>query len=287
MGKYSERIADKSVWLTATPPQTTLALPFYITEAGHFYAEPDYKVSREQHDSYLFLYTLSGCGKILSDNAAAMLPVGSAVIIDCHKSHSYASCADGWEFLWIHIKGSSVKVFFDMLYSGEIFAINISTQRDFAAKTKELISKIGENDILSAALLSSRMHDLFCMLIADSIKTEQEKSRGRYSEYVERVIDRIHNDYSRVITIDNIISDIPISKFHFIRVFKRIMGTTPYNYLTNYRINSAKFFLRTTDMPVAEVADKCGFSDTSNFIVQFKKHTGQSPLRYRRYFTID
>ena len=80
------------------------------------------------------------------------------------------------------------------------------------------------------------------------------------------------------------IADIPLSKYHFIRVFKRIMGTTPYNYLTNYRINNAKILLKTTDLSVYEIAERCGFSDTSNFIVQFKKHTGQKPLEYRRYF---
>ena len=287
MGKYSEKISDKSVWLTATPSQTTLALPFYITEAGHFYAEPDYKVSREHHDSYLLIYTLSGCGTAQSDNNSVLLPIGSAVIIDCHKSHSYASCADGWEFLWLHIKGSAVLVFFDMLYPGGVFAINISSPEEFTAKTEKLIYKTCENDMLNAVEASSRLHGMFCTLIADSIKTEQEKSRGKYTEYVERVIDLIRQKYSQVITIDDIIAEIPVSKFHFIRVFKRIMGTTPYNYLTNYRINSAKFFLRTTDMPVSEIADKCGFADTSNFIVQFKKHTNQSPLRYRRYFTID
>ena len=287
MGKYSEKIADKSVWLTATPPATALALPFYITEAGHFYAEPDYKVSRESHDSYLFMYTLSGCGTVQSDNISVMLPVGSAVIIDCHKNHSYAVCADGWEFLWMHIKGSAVSVFFDMLYPSGVFPINISSPGEFAAKTEELIYKTGETDMLSTALLSASLHELFCALIADSIKTEQEKSRGRYSEYVERAVELIRQKFSQVITMDDIISGIPVSKFHFIRVFRRIMGTTPYNYLTNYRINSAKFLLRTTDMPVSEIADKCGFSDTSNFIVQFKKHTSQSPLRYRRYFTID
>ena len=287
MRKYSESISDKSVWLTATPPAASLALPFYITEAGHFYAEPDYKVSREHHDSYLFLYTLSGCGMVYSDNSAAMLPIGSAVIIDCHKSHSYASCADGWEFLWLHIKGSSARAFFDILYPGGVFAVNISSPEEFAAKTEELIHKTVETDILSAAISSSRLHDLFCTLTADSIKTEQEKSRGRYSEYVERAVELIRQKYSQIITIDDIISDIPVSKFHFIRVFKRIMGTTPYNYLTNYRINSAKFLLRTTDMSVSEIADKCGFSDTSNFIAQFKKYTSQSPLCYRRYFTID
>ncbi len=284
MGKYSEKIADKSLWLTATPSQMALSLPFYITEAGHFYAEPDYNVSREQHDSYLFIYTLSGCGTVQSGNCTAVLPIGSAVIIDCHNRHSYWSCADRWEFLWMHIKGSSVKAFFDMLYPGGVSAININNPEEFTAKSEELIYKTGETDILNIVRLSAALHNLFCTLIGDSIKTEQKKSRGQYTEYVERAVELIRKKYSQVITIDDIIAEIPVSKFHFIRVFKRIMGTTPYNYLTNYRINSAKFFLRTTDIPVSEIADKCGFSDTSNFIVQFKKHTNQTPLEYRRYF---
>ncbi len=284
MGKYSEKISDKSLWLTATPSQMALALPFYITEAGHFYAEPDYNVSREQHDSYLFIYTLSGCGTVQSDSCTVMLPIESAIIIDCHNRHSYGSCAGGWEFLWMHIKGSSAKTFFDMLYPDGVFAININNPEEFSEKSKELIYKAGETDMLSIARLSAGLHNLFCTLIGDSIKTEQKKSRGQYTEYVERAVELIRQKYSQVITVDDIIAEIPVSKFHFIRVFKRIMGTTPYNYLTNYRINSAKFFLRITDMTVSEIADKCGFSDTSNFIVQFKKHANQTPLEYRQYF---
>lgn len=285
MGKYSEKIADRSLWLTATPPQAALALPFYITEAGHFYVEPDYSVSREYHDSYLFIYTLKGCGTLHSDSCTAALPSGSAVIIDCHNSHSYGSSSDGWEFLWIHIKGTSVKAFYDILYPNKVFAVNISSTEEFTAKSEDLIHKTGETDILNITRLSAGLHNLFCTLIADSIKTEQKKSRGQYAEYVEHAAELIRRNYSQIITIDDIISEIPISKFHFIRTFKRVMGTTPYNYLTNYRINSAKLFLRTTDMSVSEISDKCGFSDTSNFIARFKKHTNQTPLQYRRYFS--
>ena len=284
MGKYNERIADKSVWLTATPTPATLALPFYITEAGHFYAESDYEVKREQHDSYLFIYTQKGCGTVQSDNSSVELPVGSAVIIDCHKNHRYASYGGAWEFLWIHIKGNAAKTFFDMLYPNGIFEINISEPERLAEKSEELIYKIRENDMLNTIHLSAGLHDLFNTLIEDSLKNAREKSRGRYSEYAERAVELIRLRYSEIITIDDIIADIPMSKHHFIRVFKRIMGTTPYNYLTNHRINSAKIFLRTTDMSVSEIADKSGFSDKSNFITQFKKHTEQKPLEYRRYF---
>ena len=284
MGKYSERIADKSVWLTATPTPATLALPFYITEAGHFYAESDYEVKREQHDSYLFIYTQKGCGTVQSDNSSVELPIGSAVVIDCHKKHRYAPSGGVWEFLWMHINGNAVKAFFDILYPNEIFAVNISEPEKLSEKSEELMYKIRENDMLSAIHLSAGLHDLFNTLIDDSLKNAREKSRGRYSEYAERAVELIRQRYSEVITIDDIMADIPMSKHHFIRVFKRIMGTTPYNYLTNHRINSAKIFLRTTDMSVSEIADKCGFLDTSNFIAQFKKHTEQKPLEYRRYF---
>ncbi len=48
MSKYEEKITDNSLWYTATPTPLTLTLPFYISEAGHFRAEADYKVERDE-----------------------------------------------------------------------------------------------------------------------------------------------------------------------------------------------------------------------------------------------
>ena len=285
MAKYREKIEDRSVWITATPTQAALTLPFYITEAGHFYSEADYEVDRTTHDSYLFIYTLKGCGEVFSDNCQATLPPGFAVVIDCQKSHRYASRSDTWEFLWMHIKGGGARTIFDMLYPNSVFAINVENPEEFTAKIDQLIYKAAENDMLNAVESSVMLHDVFYTLISGSIKTEQKKSCGRYSEYVERAASLIHQKYSEPISIDAILSEIPLSKYHFIRVFKRIMGTTPYSYLTNHRINNAKFLLRSSDMLVSEIAEKCGFSDTSNFIEHFKKHTGQKPVEYRRYFS--
>lgn len=284
MGKYKEKISDKSIWLTSTPTQTTLGLPFYVTEAGHFYAKTDYAVVREHHDSYLFMYTQAGCGEVQCDGTSVRLPAGGAVVIDCRVRHSYISYGGTWEFLWIHMKGSAVRTFFEMLYPNGVFTVNIVDPAEMTAKITELFNNVGRDDTLNAIRTSSVLHDIFNTLIADSLKNEREKGKGRYKEYAEHAVDLIHRQYSGTITIDDLVADIPLSKYHFIRVFKRVMGATPYNYLTNYRINIAKIHLRTTDMSVSEIADVCGFSDTSNFISQFKKHTGQKPLEYRRYF---
>ena len=45
-------IAKYSSWITATPSATTLSFPFYIMEAGHFFASKEYEVTREQHNSF-------------------------------------------------------------------------------------------------------------------------------------------------------------------------------------------------------------------------------------------
>ena len=73
-----------------------------------------------------------------------------------------------------------------------------------------------------------------------------------------------------------------MSKSYFLRLFRRYMGTTPYNYLVNFRITQAKELLVITDHSVSEIAQKVGFGDASNFSTRFAKATGQSPLQYRK-----
>ena len=66
------------------------------------------------------------------------------------------------------------------------------------------------------------------------------------------------------------------------KLFRRYMGTTPYNYLVNFRITQAKELLVLTDHSVSEIAQEVGFGDASNFSTRFAKATGQSPLQYRK-----
>ena len=261
MSKYEEKITDNSLWYTATPTPLTLTLPFYITEAGHFRAEADYKVERDEHDSYLLLYTIKGNGTVVSDKVSLAALPHNAVMINCHNYHKYFSNNEEWEFIWIHLKGSAVAAMFDILYPN---AVNIISVKDST---------------------SSQIHDVLNTLVIYTIENEQKSQKRQHSDDINVVIDFIQNNYSDSISIDDMIQNIHISKYHFIRLFRRIMGTTPYNYLTNYRINKSKLLLRTTNKSIAEISEECGFLDTSNFISQFKKNTNQKPTDYRRDFT--
>ncbi len=284
MGKYNESIADNSVWVAATPTTAAVSLPFYATEAGHFYAESNYSVERESHDSYLFLYTPAGEGYVQSGGTSVQVNAGTAVVIDCHKYHRYGATGDNWEFFWLHIKGASAEVLFDVLYPNGIFAVNVMDSAALCEQLDEMIIKIQVDDIVNAVELSAGLHKIFNMLIKSSLITEGARQDGRYREYVNAAAECMRTRFAEPLTIDDILGGIPISKYHFIRVFKRMMGATPYSYLMSCRINAAKRYLRSTDYSVGEIAQLCGFADGSNFIAQFKKHTGQKPTQYRKYF---
>ncbi|HYO81437.1 MAG TPA: AraC family transcriptional regulator, partial [Bryobacteraceae bacterium] len=75
------------------------------------------------------------------------------------------------------------------------------------------------------------------------------------------------------------------SEFHFLRAFKRSTGLSPHQYVTSRRMERAKILLTTTGTPVADIAWRVGFSNTSHFNAQFRKHTGLTPGGWREHGT--
>lgn len=286
MEKFDENISDNSLWITATPTPLAKMLPFYITEAGHFTAEKNYKVHRETHDSFLLLYTITGEGSVKSGDSEVSLPCNFAVIINCHIPHTYHSVSDKWEFLWIHFSGSGVMPLFDITYQNHAFrSICMKNAEDFETRINGIITEAGQNDIAAYIHLSSHMHSVFNAVCLAALENDKVSIKHNSADDVRAVVKYIENNYFNPITVDDMIQEIHVSKYHFIRRFSRAMGITPYSYLTNYRINMSKRLLRTTNRTVSEIAEICGFPDTSNFIRHFKKHTGQKPLQYRRDFS--
>jgi AraC-like DNA-binding protein len=73
-----------------------------------------------------------------------------------------------------------------------------------------------------------------------------------------------------------------LSRFHFLRVFTRVIGVTPHQHLIRARVRNAARMLAGSDLPVTEVAFKAGFGDLSNFVRTFGRAAGVSPAAFRR-----
>lgn len=73
-----------------------------------------------------------------------------------------------------------------------------------------------------------------------------------------------------------------LSPFHFLRLFSRVLGVSPHQYLVRSRLRHAARLLAGGKQPVTEVALDVGFADLSNFVRTFHRAAGLSPGAFRR-----
>jgi AraC family transcriptional regulator len=72
-----------------------------------------------------------------------------------------------------------------------------------------------------------------------------------------------------------------MSKYHFLRTFRRVVGCTPYRYLRGVRLRRAALALTVTRQPVAAIALEAGFGDISTFNAYFRQVFGVVPSQLR------
>jgi transcriptional regulator GlxA family with amidase domain len=72
-----------------------------------------------------------------------------------------------------------------------------------------------------------------------------------------------------------------LNRWHLLRTFEAITGTTPHQYLLRVRLRRAAVRLRTESEKIVDIALGCGFGDVSNFNRNFRAEFGVSPRTYR------
>jgi len=98
---------------------------------------------------------------------------------------------------------------------------------------------------------------------------------------IKRACDYIARNYKAYMSLKQLSDVACLSPFHFQREFKRQIGITPHEFLSDCRIREAKkMLLRSGD--IADIAIQLGFFDQSHFSRIFKKAVGVPPGKYRR-----
>lgn len=258
-------------------------LPFYVTELGSFKCGKNYYTERDDMQSYLLIFTVSGEGRLSTSEKNITLTPNSAVLIDCRRYHKYETIADTWEFIWMHIDGSGVKSFCPLINNGSCSKISLNFYSELMRNIEyiELLSQ--RSDILSSVQISNTLSDILSTLLTLHLSTQLKTAPvGSHYNDINTVIEYIRSNYENNINLDDMTALVNISKYHFIRLFKEQIGTTPYEYMLNYRMLQAKRLLRSTHLSVNEISIKVGFSSASNFIQKFKTIEGVSPAVYRK-----
>lgn len=91
----------------------------------------------------------------------------------------------------------------------------------------------------------------------------------------------IDSSFDRPLNLEAISSEACFSRYHFIRLFKRVFKKTPHQYLTEKRIERAKELLASSRLSVTDVCFEVGFQSLGSFSTLFHKRVGLPPVIYR------
>jgi AraC family transcriptional regulator len=109
----------------------------------------------------------------------------------------------------------------------------------------------------------------------------QTYEAGLSERQLLQVLEYINEHLTQDIKLADLAHLLGISQFHFSHLFKRSLGTAPYQYLIQQRIERAKQLLKQTDLSIMDIALNCGFNSHSHLSKQFRHFTGMTPKAYR------
>lgn len=138
-------------------------------------------------------------------------------------------------------------------------------QYGYGIKTKYLL--------FSSLIHIIRSYDYVNKLNACTYEYEQSKK-------ILEAITYIDNNINNKLTLKEISSFVCMAESYFSAVFKKTNGISPWEYITIKRVEKAVDLIRNTNMTKLEIAEKCGFSSSSNFYKAFSKITGKKPSDY-------
>ena len=84
------------------------------------------------------------------------------------------------------------------------------------------------------------------------------------------------------IAIEDVAAACGLSRGHFSRAFRQSLGTSPYRWLLDQRLQAACDLMRAPRASLADISIACGFADQSHFTRAFTAWAGTSPARWRR-----
>lgn len=234
------------------------------------------------HREFEFLVMCEGKGTLYIEQEKFEINAGEGVFINSEQLH-------------IGVKTDSERaVFFAVVFAPEVFASEALIKKfvepvmcggvKFSPvlneETLKLLNEIhSEKD--SELKVRAKLHLVWeeCLKAAEK---GENVNPGRSSEDIKKVMEYMRENYAEMITLDDIASHINVSRGYLCRRFSNVVHMTPFEYLTEVRIDKSCDMLKNTELSVGDIATQCGFNSFSYFSKIFKQKMGCTPKAYRK-----
>lgn len=156
-------------------------------------------------------------------------------------------------------------------YDPQTYDNNKNLYRSIAESTREPLPVLMETEGIIEMLLSQ--------FLACSVKTVQTEDFR-----ILKALSHIRKHIDRKFSVAELASLCLLSEYHFLRIFKRELKTSPINYINQKKIERAQLLLVVYKKSIKEIAYSLSFENVSYFTRLFRKMVGKTPSRYREEF---
>lgn len=148
-----------------------------------------------------------------------------------------------------------------------------------AGTAKRLYAEFKSGDVYSDLALEGLVLELFAQA------SRQEKgclTRSSEPHWLVRARGIMRDRFAQNIGLSEVASCVGVHPVHLARTFREHYGQTVGEHIRKLRIDYAADRLSESPMPLAEIAERAGFSDQSHFCRLFRRHTGMTPSQFRK-----
>ena len=146
----------------------------------------------------------------------------------------------------------------------------------------ELAGEKPGKEIVMRALVEQALVHILRNYSTPRLSEELELSRvGLVDRRIRRSVELMHTQLDQDLTLKALAAASYLSPFHFARLFKKLTGASPHNYLAGIRAARAQLLLADTELSVTEIGARVGYLSGSHFTKAFRVATGTTPRESR------
>jgi AraC-like DNA-binding protein len=220
---------------------------FLVLNAGHVLS------THSRRDPGTCLLSIYFAPELLTQARDALSPADRDLLNDCSQDGSWR--------LFEHLRDCDRSLASVLHYVAHHICAGVDDTAWYEEQVGFLLRRLLTHEIAVARTVCSMTH------------MKSWKRRETFAR-LARVCDLIHSCYDRVLTIDELAAAAHWSRFHMMREFKSVHGISPYEYLQRRRTQTAARLLCSTELSVAQIAERTGFHERSTLMRRLRRTRG-------------
>ena len=156
-----------------------------------------------------------------------------------------------------------------------------SSEEGRAEMFRHLRYLVDHPDLLPAEVMGYT-YLFFGALIRSSRNARKLPKNNIQDFYVQSTVDFIESFYMNEISVEDMAANLGLNRSYFSKIFKKATQKSPQDFLIQYRINKACELLRSTSMPIVQIAHLVGYNNQFHFTRAFKNLLNLPPQEWRK-----